>query len=75
MIEHLRFHPISAKIPAEAVAKATLAGIRHNRVEVVIPRLAWGLIYLDLLMPRVADWGVRVFHLQGWEQPGTSQTK
>jgi NADP-dependent 3-hydroxy acid dehydrogenase YdfG len=69
MIDHLRFHPISAKIPAEAVAKATLAGIRHNRVEVVIPKLAWALIYLDLLMPRVADWWVRFFHLQGWEQP------
>jgi NADP-dependent 3-hydroxy acid dehydrogenase YdfG len=70
MIDHLRFHPISAKISAEAVAKATLAGIRHNRVEVVIPKLAWALIYLDLLMPRVADWWVRFLHLQGWEQPG-----
>jgi NADP-dependent 3-hydroxy acid dehydrogenase YdfG len=67
MISHLRFHPISAKIPPEAVAKATLAGIRRNRVEVVIPWMAWSLIYLDILMPRVADWGVRLFHLQGWE--------
>ena len=68
MIDHLRFHPVSAKIPAEAVARATLAAIRHNRVEVVIPGLAWALIFLDLLMPRVADWWVRFFHLQGWEQ-------
>jgi NADP-dependent 3-hydroxy acid dehydrogenase YdfG len=75
MIDHLRFHPISAKIPAEAVARATLSGVRHNRVEVVIPRLAWALIYLDLLMPRVADRWVRFFHLQGWDQPGTSETK
>jgi NADP-dependent 3-hydroxy acid dehydrogenase YdfG len=74
MIDHLKFHPISAKISAGAVAKATLAAIRHNRAEVVIPKLAWTLIYLDLLMPRVADWGVRLFHLQGWEQPGGARS-
>ena len=69
MISHLDFHPISAKIPADAVADATLRGMRRNQVEVVIPFLAWGLIYMDLFAPRVADWFVRIFHLQGWERP------
>jgi NADP-dependent 3-hydroxy acid dehydrogenase YdfG len=68
MISHLEFHPISAKIPAEAVAQATLRGMRRNQVEVVIPFLAWGLLYADMLMPRVADFFVRLFRLEGWEQ-------
>jgi len=68
MISHLRFHPVSSKIPPEAVAQATLRGMRRNSVEVVIPALAWGLIYMDLILPRVADWFVQLFHLEGWEQ-------
>lgn len=66
MIAYLRVPKVSPKIPAEAVARATVRGIVRNTAEVVIPIEGIGLIGLNLLPPRLADWLVRRFHLQGW---------
>jgi NADP-dependent 3-hydroxy acid dehydrogenase YdfG len=67
MIEHLRFHPLSAKIPAEAVARAVLTAIEKNKAEVIIPPLAGLLYYIYTLSPRLGDALARLLHLEGWE--------
>src|SRR5574341_896503 len=67
MIEGMKVHPISAKIAPESVARATLRGIRRRRAEVVVPAFrGWSMILADALFPRLADWVVRLFHLEGW---------
>jgi NADP-dependent 3-hydroxy acid dehydrogenase YdfG len=73
MIANLRVPWISPKLSPESVARATLGAIRRRDPEVIVPILGIGLIYLNLLPPRFADWCVRVLHLEGWEQqpPGT----
>ncbi len=66
MIGYMRVPIVSRKIPAEAVARATVRGILRNQPEIVIPIEGIGIIGLNLLPPRLADWLVRRFHLQGW---------
>lgn len=68
MISNLRVPWISPKISAESVARATLDAIRRCEPETIVPTFGIGLIYLNLLPPRFADWCVRVLHLEGWEQ-------
>lgn len=68
MIENLRVPRVSAKIPAEAVARATLRGIVRKQPEVIIPAAGRLLIYLNALPVRLADWLVHVTHLEGWPQ-------
>ncbi|MGE5262615.1 MAG: SDR family NAD(P)-dependent oxidoreductase [Acidobacteriota bacterium] len=67
MIEHLKVPWISRKISAESVAHEIVGSIYRYKREVVIPRGAWVLIYLNLLSPRLADKVVRVLHFEGWE--------
>ncbi len=66
MIGYLRVPRVSPKIPAEAVARATVRGILRKQPEVIVPIEGVGLIGLNLLPPRLADWLVRHLHLQGW---------
>jgi NADP-dependent 3-hydroxy acid dehydrogenase YdfG len=68
MIQTLKVPAISAKISTETVAKAILAGMRHNKAELIVPNYNRSLFYLQVLSPRLADYAVRFFHLQGWEQ-------
>jgi NADP-dependent 3-hydroxy acid dehydrogenase YdfG len=65
MIATLDVPTISAKIPAEAVARATLNGILHRKAEVILPPQARLLHYLNVFAPRLADWSVRFFKLHG----------
>jgi short-subunit dehydrogenase len=67
MIEHLRVPTISSKLPPQAVAHAIVKAIRSQSPEVIIPRSARALVYLNIVSPRLADWFVRKLHLQGWE--------
>jgi NAD(P)-dependent dehydrogenase (short-subunit alcohol dehydrogenase family) len=67
MIANLEVPWISAKIPPEAVARAILGAVRHRRAEVIVPFQARLLLYLDWLSPRLGDWAVRFFRLEGWE--------
>ncbi len=69
LIANLKVPWISAKIPPEAVAEAILRGIRRRQPEVIVPWQARLLIYAHTLSPRLADWAVRFFHLEGWEEP------
>ncbi len=67
MIEDLQVPWISAKVPPEAVARAILRAIRRPRPEIVVPPYAKALVYLNLISPRLGDWAVRHFRLEGWE--------
>ncbi len=72
LIADLRVPRVSPKLSPELVAQATLRGIRRGDPEVIVPAEGRALLYVNLLSPRLADWCVRVFHLQGWwqESPG-----
>lgn len=67
MIESLRVPWVSAKIPPEAVARAIVRAIYRRQPEVILPLQARALVYLNTLSPRLGDWFVRKFHLEGWE--------
>ncbi len=67
LIQNLTVPWISAKIPPTAVAKAILKGIRKGAPEIIVPWQARLLLYAYVLSPRLADWAVRFFHLEGWE--------
>lgn len=67
LIDTLEVPWISPKIPPEAVARAIVRAIRHGYPEAIVPLPARALHYLDVLSPRLGDWIVRFFHLQGWE--------
>jgi NADP-dependent 3-hydroxy acid dehydrogenase YdfG len=65
LIDYLTVPAISAKITAEAVANSVVNGILQRRAEVIIPAQARLLYYINVFAPRLADWGVRFFNLQG----------
>ena len=71
LIENLKVPWISAKIPPEKVARAIIKGIRRRAPEIIVPWQARLLLYAHVLSPRLADWGVRFFHLEGWEEETT----
>jgi NAD(P)-dependent dehydrogenase (short-subunit alcohol dehydrogenase family) len=68
MIAGMEFPWISTPIPPESVARAIADAIRHRRVEVIMPFQVRFLMYANWLSPRLADWGVRFFRLDGWEK-------
>ncbi len=67
LIENLKVPWISAKIPPEKVARAIVRGIRRRAPEIIVPWQARLLVWAHMISPRLADWGVRFFHLEGWE--------
>jgi short-subunit dehydrogenase len=64
----LRLPRIQPPIPAEQVARAIASALQHRRAEVILPANVYGLYYLNAIHPRLGDWVVRFFHLQGWER-------
>lgn len=68
LIEALEVPQVSAKISPEAVATNIVAAIRQRRPEVIVPFQARILHLVNVLSPRLGDWFVRRFHLQGWER-------
>jgi NADP-dependent 3-hydroxy acid dehydrogenase YdfG len=69
LIASMRVPAISAKLPPERVARAVIAAIRHHRAVVILPAQVALLDLVQTVSPRMADWFVRRFHLQGWDQP------
>jgi hypothetical protein len=67
MIEHLKVHWLSAKIPPEAVSRAVLRAIEKRKAEVIVPPQAVLLYFINVLSPRLGDWLARLLHLEGWE--------
>lgn len=75
LIETLDVPSVSAKMPPQAVARAVVGAIQNKRAEVVIPFHGRLLQLVDTLSPRLGDWFVRIFYLQGWERNGTEDHK
>ena len=67
LIKALKVPPISAKIPPQAVARAIVSSLRRPRPRVILPFQARLLYWVDVISPRMGDWLVRLFHIQGWE--------
>jgi short-subunit dehydrogenase len=67
LISNLKVHWIQPKMPPEAVAKAVLRAIEKRKPEVIIPPLAILYHYVHTLSPRLCDWFIQLFHLEGWE--------
>lgn len=70
LIETIDVPWISSKIPASAVARAILGALRRRPPEVIIPFQARLLDLIDVVSPRLGDWFVRVFALEGREEEG-----
>ncbi len=68
LIGHLKVHWISAKISAERCAKGILHGVQKNKAEIILPPQTYLLYYLQVFSPRLADFAVRVFKLEGSEK-------
>jgi NADP-dependent 3-hydroxy acid dehydrogenase YdfG len=67
MVSHLAFPRISSKLPPEKIADAIVRAIRRDRTDVIIPRRAAGLLFADLISPRLADWFAEHLRLSGTE--------
>jgi short-subunit dehydrogenase len=68
MIENLKVPLISAKIPADDVAKAAIKALRNHPYQVIVPNQGKLLYYLYFFAPRFAEYLIRRFHLEGWEE-------
>lgn len=68
MVENLEVPWISAKISAEACAKAILKGVQKRKAEIILPPQTLLLYYIQVFAPRLADFAVRFFRLEGWER-------
>jgi short-subunit dehydrogenase len=66
MIEDLQVPFVSAKISPEAVARAIVRAIDRRQAEVIIPPQATLLYYLKVFSPKLGDWIIRTFRLEGW---------
>lgn len=58
---------ISAKITPESVAKAILRAIHTKPAEVILPPQVILLHLVNVISPRLADWFVKKFRLEGWK--------
>lgn len=65
MIADLEVPWISAKVQPEIVARAILRAIRRRQAEVIVPFQARLLLLVNFLSPRLGDWAVRAFRLEG----------
>ncbi len=70
MIADLSVPRISGKIPAERVARAVERAVRGGRAEVIVPLAGPKMLILaGACSPRLADWLVRLFRLEGIAGP------
>ena len=68
LIADMKIPAISAPIAVDAVAAAVVKAIRRRQAEVILPFSARFLLFADRLSPRLGDWAVRTFRLQGLEE-------
>lgn len=68
MIADLQVPAISAKIPAEQVAKAISRAIDRRPAEVLLPGFSYLLHLVNFISPRLADRAVRALRLRGWKK-------
>jgi NADP-dependent 3-hydroxy acid dehydrogenase YdfG len=69
MIASLKVPSVSSKIPGERVARAVLRAIAHRKAEIIVPYLGpKTLVVLSSVSPRLGDWLVRLFGLEGTKE-------
>lgn len=69
MIDHLNVPLVSAKVSPERVAVAIVQAIRHKRAEIIVPSFGPRLLVIvSSILPRLGDWLVRIFKLEGSEE-------
>ncbi len=69
MIANLRVPRVQPPLSSDSVARSIVRAIVKRQSEVIIPPGALALIYVNTFSPRLADWAVRLLHLEGWENP------
>ena len=66
MIDTLAVPLISRPISADVAARAVVSAIRYRRAEVIVPYHARFLLYAHFISPRLSDWAIQFFRLEGW---------
>ncbi|MCD6402144.1 MAG: SDR family NAD(P)-dependent oxidoreductase [Anaerolineales bacterium] len=66
LITDLKVPSISAKISPGKVAQAICKVIYKYRPEIILPKQAGLLYYLNVISPRLGDYLVKLFRLEGW---------
>jgi NADP-dependent 3-hydroxy acid dehydrogenase YdfG len=74
-LDDLQVPWLSAKISPEVTAQAVVRAIERRQVEVILPFQAILLVYLTTPFPRLTDWIVRTFKLEGWASSKRTGTK
>jgi short-subunit dehydrogenase len=70
MIGHLQVPFVSRKISSDRVAAAVMRVVRRGGAEVIVPRIGpTALILVSAVAPALGDWLVRLFKLEGRENP------
>ena len=67
MVEHLRFHWLSPKLPAEQISRAIVSAIKRPRAYMILPPTAYLLYWIYVFIPPLGDRLARWFRLEGWE--------
>lgn len=68
MIAHIRVPWVSRKISSDQVARAILRGLKRRSSEVIVPWVGpKSLVVLNTISPRLADWFIEKFKLEGIE--------
>ncbi len=69
MVEGIRFPLGSRSIPSTRVARSIIRAIRKKRAEVIVPYVGpKTLVVANSISPRLGDWLVRLFKLEGVEE-------
>jgi short-subunit dehydrogenase len=68
MIHDMTVPIVSPKIPPRKVARAIVRAIQKNKAETLVPWFgAKLLLVINMISVRLADWLVKVTHLEGWD--------
>ena len=73
LIDNLEVPWISAKIKPIVVAKKIVDVIKRYRPEVILPRQAGLLYYVNVFSPRLGDYLVKSLRLEGWYRENESE--
>ncbi len=65
MIANLEIPPFPSPLTSEQVARAIVHAIYKRRSEVIIPRIGLALFYINAFSPHLADFIIRLLHLEG----------
>ncbi|NLG52256.1 MAG: SDR family NAD(P)-dependent oxidoreductase [Chloroflexi bacterium] len=65
LLEDIQVPWISAKISPETVARGIVRAIKKRQPVVITPLTGRFLYLIDTISPRIGDWIVRAFHLEG----------